>query len=175
MRKRIKQFIRAMGARITLDDRAFIGEHLNPAEQAVFYGMSVQDQFHCRRVAKDILALANGRNDIERCFLIRCALLHDTGRRWGDVSTWDKIAAVLLHYFFPEQTRAWAKDGRGTRLENLRHALHVSACHPQRGVDLLRPIGVEPELLAVIGAHHNSPTVKDPPALTLLRQAYDLN
>jgi hypothetical protein len=175
MRKRIKQFIRALGARITPADRTFIAEHLNPAEQAVFYGMSLQDQFHCRRVAEDILRLAEGRNDVDRRFLIRCALLHDAGRRWGDVSTWDKIAAVLLHYFFPEQTRAWAREGRGTRLENLRHALHVSACHPQRGVALLRPIGVEPELLAVIGAHHESPTIKDPPALTLLQRADDLN
>ncbi len=175
MRKRIKQFIRALGARITPADRAFIGEHLNPAEQAVFYGMSVQDQYHCRRVARDILALANGRNDVERCFLIRCALLHDAGRRWGDVSTWGKIAAVLLHYFFPEQTRTRAREGRGTRLENLRHALHVSACHPQRGVALLGAIGVEPDLLAVIGAHHETPAIKDPPALTLLRQADDLN
>ena len=175
MRKRFKQFIRALGARITLADRAFIGERLNPAEQAVFYGMSVQDQFHCRRVAADILRLAEGRNDVDRRVLARCALLHDVGRRWGDVSTWDKIAAVLLHYIFPELTRGWAKEGRGTRLENLRHALHVSACHPQRGVAQLRPIGVEPELLAVIGAHHESPTIKDPPALTLLRQADDLN
>ena len=175
MRKRFKQFIRALGARITLADRAFIGERLNPAEQAVFYGMSVQDQFHCRRVAADILRLAEGRNDVDRRFLARCALLHDVGRRWGDVSTWDKIAAVLLHYIFPELTRGWAKEGRGTRLENLRHALHVSACHPQRGVAQLWPIGVEPELLAVIGAHHESPTIKDPPALTLLRQADDLN
>ena len=171
----MKQFVRALGARITPIDRAFIGEHLNPAELTVFYGMSVQDQFHCRRVAQDILTLANGRNDVERRFLIRCALLHDTGRRWGDVSTWDKIAAVLLHYFFPEQTRAWAREGQGTRLKNLRHALYVSACHPQRGVALLRAIGVEPELLTVIGAHHEPPTIKDPPALTLLRRADDLN
>ena len=175
MRKRFIQFIRALGARITLADRAFIGEHLTPAEQEVFYGMSVQDQFHCRRVAEDGIRLAEGRTDVDRRFLIRCALLHDVGRRWGDVSTWDKIAAVLLHYFFPEQTRAWAREGRGNRLENLRHALHVSACHPQRGIALLRLIGVEPDLLAVIGAHHNSPTIKDPPALTLLRRADDLN
>ena len=175
MRKRIRQFIRALGARITPADRAFIGEYLTSAEQEVFFGMSVQDQFHCRRVAHDIVILANGRNDVERRFMIRCALLHDVGRRWGDVSTWDKIAAVILHYFLPEQTRAWTRDGRGTRLENLRHALHVSACHPQRGVALLRSIGVEPELLAVIGAHHKAPTKKDPPALALLRQADDLN
>ena len=175
MRKRVKQFLRALGARITPADRLFIGEYLSLGEQDLFYGMSVQDQYHCRRVARDILALANGRNDVERCFLIRCALLHDAGRRWGDVSTWGKIAAVLLHYFFPEQTRTRAREGRGTRLENLRHALHVSACHPQRGVALLGAIGVEPDLLAVIGAHHETPAIKDPPALTLLRQADDLN
>ena len=175
MRKRVKQFLRALGARITPADRLFINEYLSLGEQELFYGMSVQDQFHCRRVAQDIIRLAEARSDTETRFLIRCALLHDVGRRWGDVSTWDKIAAVLLHYFLPEQTRRWARAGRGSRLDNLRHALHVSACHPQRGVALLRQIGVEAELLRIIGAHHEPPSKKDPPALVLLRQADDLN
>ena len=175
MRKRVKQFLRALGARITPADRLFIDEYLSLGEQELFYGMSVQDQFHCRRVAQDIIRLAEARSDTETRFLIRCALLHDVGRRWGDVSTWDKIAAVLLHYFLPGQTRRWARAGRGSRLDNLRHALHVSACHPQRGVALLRQIGVEAELLRVIGAHHEPPSKKDPPALVLLRQADDLN
>ena len=65
----------------------------------------------------------------------------------------------------------WARAGRGSRLDNLRHALHVSACHPQRGVALLRQLGVEAELLRIIGAHHEPPSKKDPPALVLLRQA----
>lgn len=175
MRKRVKQFLRALGARITPADRLFIDEYLSFGEQKLFYGMSVQDQYHCRRVARDIISLAGDRRDIETRFLIRCALLHDVGRRWGDVSTWDKIAAVLLHYFLPGQTRRWARTGRGSRLDNLRHALHVSACHPQRGVALLRQLGVEAELLRIIGAHHKPPSKKDPPALVLLRQADDLN
>lgn len=175
MRKRIKQFFRALRARITPADRVFIGEHLTAAEQALFYGMSLQDQFHCRRVADDILRLAAGRSDADPRFLVRCALLHDVGRRWRDVSTWDKVAAVVLHYLAPGRVGAWAREGRGGRVDNLRHALHVARFHPQRGAKLLREAGAEADLPAVVEAHHQPPRPEDPPALRLLRQADDLN
>ena len=175
MRKRIQQFVLAWRARITPADRAFIGEYLKPAEREVFYGMSLQDQHHCRRVARDILRLAAGRDDVDPRFLARCALLHDVGRRWGDVSTWDKIVAVLLHYFVPDKVGGWAREGQGTRLDNLRHALHVCAYHPQRGVALLQKLGTDDELLRIVGSHHQPAEAADPVALRLLRQADDLN
>jgi hypothetical protein len=175
MRKRIKQFALVWRARITLEDRAFIGEYLTAGEQDLFYGMNVTDQFHCRRVAGDIMRLAAGRTDVDPRFLVRCALLHDVGRRWGDVSTWDKIIAVLLHYFMPARTRLWAREGQGNRLDNLRHALHVCLYHPNRGVILLRELGAENELLRIVGSHHQPAELEDPVALQLLRQADDLN
>lgn len=175
MRKRIKQFAQAWRACITPTDRTFFGEYLTGHEQKLFDGMSVQDQFHCRRVADDILRLAAGRADVDCRFLVRCALLHDVGRRWGDVSTWDKTIAVLLNYFMPGQARAWAREGQGSRLDNLRHALHVCFYHPQRGVALLREIGTDDELLRIVGSHHQAAEPEDPVSLQLLRQADDLN
>lgn len=175
MRKRIKQFIQAWRACITPADREFIGRYLRPDEQELFYGMSLQDQFHCRRVADDIVRLAGQGSDADRHLLIRCALLHDVGRRWGDVSTWDKIAAVLLNYFMPVRARLWAREGRGSRIANLRHAYHVACFHPQRGVILLQRLGVEAELLAAVAAHHQPASPEDTRALQLLRQADDLN
>lgn len=175
MRKRIKQFAQALRARITPADRTFIGEYLTHREQELFYGMSVQDQFHCRRTAIDILRLAAGRTDVDPRFLVRCALLHDVGRRWGDVSTWDKVFAVMLHYFIPGQSRRWAKEGQGSILDNLRNALHVSYYHPLRGGSMLQGIGTEPELMEIVISHHQPAAPDDPVALLLLRQADDLN
>jgi putative nucleotidyltransferase with HDIG domain len=175
MRKRIKQFVQAWRACIKPADRIFIGECLSRCEQDLFYGMSVQDQYHCRRVAADILRLATRRTDADRQFLVRCALLHDVGRRWGDVSTWDKVAAVLLHYFAPDRSGLWAREGQGTRMDNLRHALYVCFFHPKRGALLLRKIGSDAELLAIVEAHHQPAAPEDPLALRLLRQADDMN
>lgn len=175
MWKRVRQFAWAWRARITLLDRAFITEHLSIREQELFYGMSVQDQFHCRRVATDIIRLSAGCSDADSLFLVRCALLHDVGRRQGDVSTLDKIIAVLMHSFMPRKARAWAQEGRGNCLDNLRHALYVYYFHPQRGVKLLRDIGTENELLEVIKAHHEPFRREDRLALNLLRLADDLN
>lgn len=175
MRKRVKQFVQAWRARITPADQTFFGEYLTASEQTLFAGMSVQDQFHCRRVADDILRLAAGRTDVDCRFLVRCALLHDVGRRWGDVGTWDKTIAVLLNYFMPGRARAWAREGKGNYLDNMRHALHVCFYHPKRGVALLREIGTEEALLRIVGAHHQPAEPDEPIALQLLRQADDLN
>ncbi len=175
MRKRIKQVAQALRARITPADRAFIGGFLTQREQVMFYGMCVQDQFHCLRVAIDIMRLAVGRSDVDPRFLVRCALLHDVGRRWVDVRTWDKMVAVLFHYFMPGQSKRWAKEGHGSILDNLRHALHVCYYHSWRGVELLQKIGTEPELLEIVNSHHQPAAPEDPVALQLLRQADDLN
>ena len=175
MWKRVRQFIRACQARITQADRGFISEYLTSREQELYYGMNLPDQYHCLRVAEDCIRLAAGRSDVDCRFLARCALLHDVGRRRGDVATSDKIAAVLLHGILPGQAKAWARAGKGTFLDNRRHALYVYFSHPERSVMFLGEIGAEPELLSVVGAHHRPAGVTDPIALKLLRQADELN
>ena len=175
MWKRARQVRLAWQAHITQADRNFTAAYLNLREQELFYGMSVPDQFHCLRVAKDIQRLSAGRDDVDGSFLIRCALLHDVGRRLGDVSVLDKIAAVLLHCLMPSQAKAWGHEGKGTRLDNLRHALYVYFNHPRRSVVLLREIGAEGDMLKIVGAHHQTPGGGDSAELQLLRQADELN
>ena len=175
MWKRVRQVGLAWRARITPEDRSFIGEYLYSREQELFYGMSVQDQFHCRRVAADILRLAEEHGAMDRRFLVRCALLHDVGRRNGDISTGDKIFTVLLHCLLPEQAIRWGRQGKGTRLDNMRHAVFVYFHHPELGVLLLSKISPENELLGIVGAHHRRADADDPVELHLLRQADELN
>ena len=173
--KRVKQVWAALQARVTPADVLFAGAYLDPKELALFFAMAIPDQYHALRVTYDAIRLSAGRSDVDRRLLIQSALLHDVGRREGDVSTWDKIFAVLFHRIAPEKARPWGREGKGSRLSNLRHAVYVYFNHPQRGAALLQFEGSDQKLIDIISTHHHGFREGDPPELILLRQADGMN
>jgi putative nucleotidyltransferase with HDIG domain len=168
---RIKQFFAALTAEVTAADREFAVAWLCAAERALFYAMNLPDQYHALQVARTARRLAAGRADIDRELLVRSALLHDVGKVKGDVSTFDKTVAVLAHRLVPEKAEGWGRLGRGGRIANLRHALHVYFHHPARGAALVAAAGGDERLTDIIARHHQSPAAGDPPELALLREA----
>lgn len=172
--QRIRQVWAALTANVGEEDRQFVRRWLSAAEEALFWGMNLPDQYHSLAVARTALALAQPRQDINARLLARLALLHDVGKVKGDVSTWDKILTVLLHRLAPG-ARRWGQEGRGGRLANVRHAIHVYYHHPERSARLLRAAGAGEELAALVRRHHKAPEAGEPPELTLLRQADDLH
>ncbi len=48
---RIMQFVRAVTARVSVEDGKYISAHLNAEEQKIFFAMSVADQYHSLRTA----------------------------------------------------------------------------------------------------------------------------
>ena len=52
MIKRLKQFYRAITAKITDADKVWLAEKLSPAAQELFYAMHEADQYHAINVAK---------------------------------------------------------------------------------------------------------------------------
>jgi putative nucleotidyltransferase with HDIG domain len=172
---RVKQFFAALTAEVTAADREFADAWLNAAERALFYAMNLPDQYHALQVARTARRLAAGRADVDLELLVRCALLHDVGKVKGDVSTFDKTAAVLANRFAPEKAEGWGRPGRGGRIANLRHALHVYFHHPERGAALVAAAGGDERLTDIIGRHHRPPAAGDPPELTILREADELH
>ena len=87
MRGRVRQFVRAVTERMDEGDRAFIRANLPAKALSLFAAMHPADQVHVRNVAYTALALAkeHGLSAEQRAFLVRCALLHDVGRRRGDL------------------------------------------------------------------------------------------
>jgi putative nucleotidyltransferase with HDIG domain len=164
-----------MRAKITLPDIQFIVSHLNASEQKIFWGMGLPDQYHCLRVAQDALRLSEGVKEADRQLLARCALLHDVGRRKDDVSTWDKIFTVLLHQIASKKARDWGREGRGSRTDNLRHAVYVYFNHPQISAKILQEIGLEEKIIDIVAAHHRPAAIDDPPELKLLKAADEMN
>ncbi|CUH96334.1 hypothetical protein P22_2424 [Propionispora sp. 2/2-37] len=170
MLSRIRQVMSALTARIGAEERQWINQYLTVNEQQLFWGMSVADQRHALNVAYSALRLAES-NAVSVTLLLRCALLHDVGKVSGDISTIDKIIAVLVSSFVPEWAQSWGKPGKGSRYQNLRHAFYVHFYHPQRSAQLLTDAGTEARIIDIVQKHHKTPAGDDPPELIILRKA----
>lgn len=102
MIKRIRQFLRAIKAKLTNDDIIFINKYLNKKEQNLFFAMRVYDQRHVLNVAYTAQEIVkkNKYENIDYNLLIRACLLHDVGRTAKDICLMDKVISVLLGKIF---------------------------------------------------------------------------
>ena len=168
---RIRQFVRAITAHVTAADRAYVASVLPEAALPLFYAMHRADQRHALNVARTARELAKARQaagkTVDTAFLERCALLHDVGRRKGDLDIFGKVFCVLAVHFFPARSRRWAEDGTSRMLVVYYH-------HPRIGAELLRGIGLEREA-EVIERHHEAASADDAIELRLLRLADEAN
>lgn len=180
MIQRIRQFVRAMTARIRPEDRAFIDRSIPRSARPLFYAMHPADQCHVLYVAwtaldlfEDSLAAGKVREE-DRALLLRCALLHDVGRVQGDLNVWGKVFCVLMGKIACTQARQLAKCNGNTAFAKLRHALYVYFHHADIGAAKLCAIGLHEEA-AIIAKHHQAPDADDSPILCLLREADERN
>jgi putative nucleotidyltransferase with HDIG domain len=175
MFNRVKQLIAALTARITADDMKFISQNLTVKEQELFGRMNLPDQRHALNVAYTALELAKKAQINVVTVLIKSALLHDIGKVKGDVSTVDKMITVIAHTLAPDWAEKWGRQGRGSKLANLRHAFYIYFHHAARSAILLQEIGTSPQITEIVVKHHQTPTADDPAELTILRQADNLH
>lgn len=175
MLQRVKQFLSAITARISKDDAAFVRQELTAAEQVLFWRMNLPDQRHALNVAYTASKMTQSWPQADSKLLLTAALLHDVGKVKGDVSTWDKIIAVLAAGIAPNWAQRWGRLGRGSKLDNLRHAFYIYFNHAFRSAELLRTAGTDQRVIDIVSKHHKAPTNSDSLELVLLRQADDLN
>lgn len=164
-----------MTARVTAADHDFIRENLRAEERSLFYGMNLPDQRHALNVTYSALALAKARSGVNTELLVKSALLHDVGKMRGDVSTLDKILTVIAHKLAPVWAKGWGRHGRGTKLANLRHAVHIYFHHPERSAELLASIDAAQDVIGIVRRHHEAQQDDEPVELTILRQADDMH
>ena len=168
---RVRQFVRAITAQVTTEDRAYVESVLPKEALPLFYGMHRADQRHALNVAQTAMQLAEERRaegtPIDERLLERCALLHDVGRRKGDLDIFGKVFCVLAVHFFPARARMWAEDGTSKMLAVYFH-------HPKIGAELLRGIGLAEEA-EIIERHHEIAKMGDSLELRLLRLADEAN
>lgn len=148
---------------MTVDDARYISNHLSATEQKLFFSMDVADQCHSLRTAYAIERYAiEGKAGVDREFLIRCALLHDVGRKKGDMSISGKVLAVLAMEFFP-MLGEWM-ERRGSQL------IYIYKHHAELSGKKLQEIGLFREA-KIVAKHHSPPSPNDPKELKLLRLA----
>ena len=165
--KRVKQFFRAITARVTQEDRAYISTHLNSDEQKLFFAMSIPDQNHSLHVAYTIERLViDDKKNIDKKFLIRCALLHDIGKVRGDMSIVGKIFTVLVTSLAPSFANKLEKNGN--------RWIYIYRHHAEIGARKLQKIGLYRES-KIIAKHHSPQKNDDPQELKILRLADEEN
>ena len=175
---RIKQFFRAVTARIFPSDRKYIRQHLPSAGAELFAAMAVHDARHALNTAytAEKLAARHKLSLADKNLLIRCALLHDVGRHKGSMGISGKVIAVLAAKIAPRMARRFAHaEGKfNFLLRRLRQILFVYYEHPQIGADKLETVGLTREA-ALVRHHHAPPQPGESVILTLLRQSDELN
>ena len=177
MRQRVKQFFNAFTAKISQEDMDFIAKFLNTKEAILFWGMNLPDQRHALNVAYTAVNIAADKSDsdIDKKTLYKAAILHDVGRTKDDLSTIDKVIAVLFDKYAPSKARQWGRFGRGGKLDNLRHAIFIYYNHPVISAALLKECGVSDKIIDLVSKHHLPETPNDSLELNILRQADKLN
>ena len=179
MIQRIKQFVRAVKARLNDDDLNFINAYLNAKEQNLFFAMQIYDQRHVLNVAYTAKKLMQrNHSNVNERLLLRACLLHDVGRTANDIFLLDKIFAVLLDKYLPSVAHKLAKYNKDNTnhcfFSKRRHALFIYYNHADIGALKLKEIGLN-DIAKIIKYHHSPQRQDDCQELIILRKADSLN
>ncbi len=201
MNNRVRQFIVAARAKLTANDFAYVKRILPDAEAyELFCGMSVIDMRHALNTARTAEIFAAQSPEVDKKLLLRAALLHDVGRKKGDMGLWAKVFAVLATRFFPcrakkmaEQYAAVVKNNNDAAMPHIsatddktlrsrkgygafcfHRILYIYYFHAAIGAAKLRTLALTDEA-RLVAAHHDLPQDSDSPELKLLRLADELN
>ena len=123
-RRRVKQFFRALTARVTSEDRekaaSLPGSNLFP----LFSDMTAWDQRHGLTVCRELEL-----RDYEQRELLQAALLHDCGKAAAEIKLWHRVAAVLMKALLPGlwKSEFWRAPG------TWRYPLYAYREHPSLG------------------------------------------
>lgn len=181
--RRVVQFVRALASLKGLDEEEaeWVRKRLAPAEEALFCQMAPLDQKHAVDVARRAVRLAR-RSGVEDERTIRvlekAALLHDVGKRSGEIGLFDRVVIVLVKRLAPSLARTWVERGEkyerrglssGSWGTGLCRAFYAQAVHAKRGASMAKIAGVEEAVIDLIRRHHQAHA--GDPLLKLLQEA----
>jgi hypothetical protein len=180
---RVRQFLRAMFARVRPREIAALRSILTPEQMALFRRMDRIDQRH----SLDVMYTLRRAGHHDRG-LMQAALLHDAAKSvpvgglliaagsrspaarapLQRLTVWHRTAVVLMHKNTPGWLARLAADGGGWKRPFAIHVQHAAA-----SAELANQVGCTPEVVASIRSHHE-PDSNDQRA-ALLRWADEQN
>lgn len=155
---RVKQFLKAITARITPEDICFVNKYLSKKELGLFNRLKSYEQKHCIDVAMRLKEMSEGETE-----MIRLGLLHDIGKIKYPLSPLEKSLIVILD-----------KVSKG-KIKSCKRSKMVKCYyeHPQIGYELLKETDqYEETFLETIRRHHDLEI--EGVKLQLLQQADDM-
>lgn len=184
MIRRVMQFVRGIYSELTSEspeEALFIRKYIkDEVLLELYYGMNRIDRVHCLRVAYTAKKIAEDTHadfSIDMNFLMRCCILHDIGRKKGDLGLLDKAWAVLAYKFIPKYALRLAKKCSTDMNPIKKHFAHVFFIyknHGAIGAAMLSTLQMEREA-SIIARHHRPERREDPIELRILRKADSLN
>lgn len=166
---RVRQFVRAAGARAQLEDSDQAYRCLPTAAIGLFQAMRRYDRQHALGVFRTLQGWGHTEPD-----LLAAGLLHDVGktaRQAGRLKLWHRVAVVLMHAFWPGLLERIGQDRPGS----WRQPFYVQQHHAAIGAELARQAGCSPRTVELI-RHHEEPSSRmDDPWLAALQAADGVN
>jgi len=174
---RVRQFLRALAARVSKKELEQVACILRPASLALFRSMAIQDQRHGFDVYTALRQAGHDNPD-----LLAAALLHDVGKAAARLSVWQRAVIVLLNRFAPRllaRLSQGEQDGHALSLpKGWRRPFVAHARHPEVGAHWAQEAGCSPLTVALIRRHQdrisNCRTEEDQ-LLSVLQAADNLN
>jgi hypothetical protein len=172
LRYRVRQFFRALFARVSDEELEQAARILTPAALALFCSMPIQDQRHGLDVCVALRQAGHTKPD-----LLAAALLHDAGKAAARLPAWQRAVIVLLGRFAPRllaRLSQGAPQGcalslpKGPALslpKGWRRPFVVHARHPQAGARWAEEAGCSPLTVALIRRHQDQSTGCSPLAV----------
>lgn len=175
IRKRSRQFFRALRARMTPADLKMIEENLNELEKKLFFAMDTAVQKHCVNVAATALDLARNDEGINLSLLIKAALLHDIGKTNGHITLMDRVWYVLVKKISRRLADKLARPGTHGMLARLRNSFYIHIHHAEIGASMAQKAGLGEEMAFLLHHHHDHSKTGSFHELKILHQADELN
>lgn len=141
---RVHQFLQALSAPLTTEDRQDVQRVLSPQQWELFSRMSPVDRQHGLAVFQTLQQQGDPPADV-----LVAALLHDVGKAAAPPPLWLRVAVVLLAHFAP---RLWERcsggEARGWRRPFVLYRQHAAI-----GAQWAARAGCSPLTVALIHRH----------------------
>lgn len=155
---RVKQFLWALTAYLTKQDKLFLEEYITEEERKLFYRMPVYEQKHCIKVARDVEELSRERGVYSKKLVV-VALFHDIGKTYKPLNPINKSIMVLADKLTRGKIRKY------TNIKKIR----VYYEHGKLGEEILGSHGYDERFLYLVKEHHNNDLIEKDEELEILR------
>lgn len=143
---RVRQFARALGAKVQPEELHLVKGYLTPVQLELFRSMPRNDQRH----GLDVFGTLLQEGYTDRA-LLQAALLHDVGKAGRGLRLWHRVAIVLIRAVRPELVLRMARDEPG----NWRYPFYVHLHHAAWGAELAQRAGCLPLAVELIRRHQD--------------------